>query len=81
MQKVLKNVSTLQTSVKMFSTYNYSHSAHPKVWMDVSKDGDNKGRLVFELYASHSPALAENFAAFCNGSAANQQSFAGSSFS
>ena len=49
--------------------------------MDVSKDGENKGRLVFELYASHSPALAENFAAFCNGSAANQRSFAGSSFS
>ena len=81
MQKAFKNVRSLQTSAKMFSTYNYRNAEHPKVFMDVSKDGQNKGRLVFELYSSHTPALAENFAAFCNGSAANQSSFAGSSFS
>ena len=80
MQKAFKNVRTLQMNAKMFSTYNYRNSEHPQVWMDVSKDGQNKGRLVFELYASHSPALAENFASFCNGSAANQKSFAGSTF-
>ena len=46
--------------------------------MEVSKNGSSVGKMVFQLYANHSPALAANFAAFCNGEASNQ--FVGSSF-
>ena len=79
MQKAFKSMRTMQTTARMFS-YNYRAAGNPQVWMDVSKDGQSQGRMVFELYATHTPEIAENFAAFCNGSAANQRSFAGSSF-
>ena len=77
MQKAFKNVQALK-NVRMFSIYNYSHQQHPKVWLDVAKDGETQGKMVFELYASHSPVLAENFAAFCNGGASGARSYAGS---
>ena len=53
-------------NVRMFS-YNYACPQNPTVWMEVSKDGTSVGKMVFQLYANHTPALAENFAAFCNG--------------
>ena len=34
--------------------------------MDVTKNGQAAGRLVFELYESHCPNLAENFASLCS---------------
>ena len=81
MQKVVKNVKTLaMLQSRAFSAINYSHPEHQRVWMEVAKDGNTQGRMVFELYNSHSPALAENFSAFCDGSAENQKSFVGSTF-
>ena len=50
----------------MFS-YNYSAPTNPKVYLEVSKDGQSQGKLVFELFENHSPALALNFAALCQG--------------
>merc|ERR1712023_25086 len=64
----------------MFS-YNYTAASNPKVWMTLTKDGKDAGKLVFELYANHSPALSLNFAAFCNGSADGNKCFAGTSIS
>ena len=37
--------------------------------MEVSRNGAAVGKLQFELYHNHAPNLAENFIAFCNGSA------------
>ena len=46
---------------RFFATYNYSAATNPKVFLSVSKDGQSAGKLVFELYENHSPALAYNF--------------------
>ena len=65
----------------MFSAgYNYSCTSNPKVWLVVSKDGADVGKMTFELYANHCPNLAANFAAFCNASATENRSFAGTGF-
>ena len=79
MQRAAKNIR-LVNQARMFS-YNYANAAHPRVWLDVNRDGQPAGRFVFELYASHSPALVENFTAFITGQSAGQRSFVGSSFS
>ena len=79
MQNAMKSMRLVQMQARAFS-YNYSSSSHPKVWMTVAKDGHSAGRMVFELYSSHTPSIAENFAAFATGEASNQRSFAGSSF-
>jgi len=66
---------------RLFSAgYNYSAATNPKVFMNVSKDGADAGKLVFELYENYAPGHALNFAAFCTGSATAHRSFAGSSF-
>uniref|UniRef100_A0A7S3CUW5 Peptidyl-prolyl cis-trans isomerase n=1 Tax=Strombidium rassoulzadegani TaxID=1082188 RepID=A0A7S3CUW5_9SPIT len=52
--------------LRMFS-YNYSAATNPKVYLEVSRDGQKQGKLVFELFENHSPALALNFAALCQG--------------
>ena len=63
----------------MFS-YNYSNPAHQRVWMDVNKDGAHAGRIVFELYDTHAPELAQNFADLCTGHADGQRSYVGTQF-
>ena len=55
---------------RLFSAgYNYSGAGNPRVFMNVSKDGADAGKLVFELYENHAPGIATNFAAFCTGHA------------
>ena len=44
--------------------------------MALQRDGADAGKLVFELYANHSPNLAANFEGFCG---AGPASFAGTS--
>ena len=68
-------------SRRLFATYNYSAASNPKVFMEVSKDGQSAGKLVFELYENQSPALAFNFQAFCNGTADKHRSYVGTTFS
>ena len=68
------------TGKRLFSAgYNYQAPTNQKVFLEVQKDGTNAGRLTFELYDNFSPALAANFAAFCNGTANNHRSFVGTS--
>ena len=50
--------------MRKFST---AIAANPRVWMDVTKDGSNAGKVVIELYEDQSPNLAYNFASFFNG--------------
>ena len=65
---------------RLFSAgYNYRAAGNPRVYMNVSKDGSDAGKLVFELYENHSPACAINFAAFCTGAATGNRCFVGSS--
>ena len=78
MQKAFKSMKLDQMQARAFS-YNYSSPSHPRVWMDVEKDGEKAGRFVFEMYENHSPALVENFAAFATGNTDGQRSFVGSS--
>ena len=78
MQKMIKSQKTIQMATRMFS-YNYSAAGHPQVWMDISKDGNSAGRLTFELYQSHSPALVENFQELCD--AESHRTLVGSTFS
>jgi cyclophilin family peptidyl-prolyl cis-trans isomerase len=40
---------------------------NPKVYFDVSADGEKLGRIVFELNADIAPKTAENFRALCTG--------------
>lgn len=40
---------------------------NPKVFFDVTADGEKLGRIVFELYADAVPKTAENFRALCTG--------------
>ena len=74
----MRNLLTMNS--RMFSAgFNYSVAGNPKVFMNVSKDGNAAGKLVFELYENHAPNLATNFAAFCAGTASAHRGFAGSS--
>ena len=40
---------------------------NPKVFFDITADGEKMGRLVFELRADATPKTAENFRALCTG--------------
>ncbi len=40
---------------------------NPKVFFDVTADGENLGRIVFELRADVAPKTAENFRVLCTG--------------
>lgn len=42
-------------------------SLNPKVFFDLSKNGQKLGRMMFELYANIVPKTAENFRALCTG--------------
>ena len=42
-------------------------SSRPKVFFDVSADGQALGRIVMELRADVVPKTAENFRALCTG--------------
>ena len=64
---------------RLFSIYNYSAATNPRVFLSVAKDGQDAGKLVFELYENHSPAMAFNFQAFCTGTADKHRSYVGTS--
>ena len=40
---------------------------NPRVFFDISIDGENKGRIVIELFADKVPKTAENFRCLCTG--------------
>lgn len=40
---------------------------NPKVYFDITIDGEAAGRIVFELFADAAPQTAENFRALCTG--------------
>ena len=41
--------------------------SNPKVFFDITADGEKMGRIVFELRADTTPKTAENFRALCTG--------------
>ena len=41
--------------------------ANPKVFFDMTIDGQPCGRIVMELFADTNPKTAENFRALCTG--------------
>ena len=61
MQKMLANNLRSNMGKRLFSIYNYSAAGNQKVFLEVSKDGNSAGKLVFELYDNRAPALALNF--------------------
>ena len=71
-----RRAATLWHATRLFSMYNYSAPGNPRVWLALQRDGADAGKLVFELYANHSPNLAANFEGFCG---AGPASFAGTS--
>jgi peptidyl-prolyl isomerase F (cyclophilin D) len=53
-------------SLIIFSTLNIM-AQNPKVFFDMTADGEKLGRIVFELRADVVPLTAENFRALCTG--------------
>jgi peptidyl-prolyl isomerase F (cyclophilin D) len=53
-------------SIIIFLTLN-SMAQNPKVFFDMTADGEKLGRIVFELRADVAPLTAENFRALCTG--------------
>ena len=49
MQKMLANNLRSTMGKRFFSIYNYSAAGNSKVFLEVSKDGNSAGKLVFEL--------------------------------
>jgi peptidylprolyl isomerase len=41
--------------------------ANPRVYFDITLDGEDAGRIVFELFQDVTPKTAENFRALCTG--------------
>ena len=63
---------------RLFSTINYNTASNPKVFLEVSKNGVPAGKMIFSLYANHSPNLAENFSDLCT---STDRSLVGTKFS
>ena len=81
MQKMIANNLRSTMGKRLFSIYNYSAAGNSKVFLEVSKDGNSAGKLVFELYDDKTPAMAFNFAAFCTGTADKHRSYVGTTLS
>ena len=83
MQRFIRSQTSMGAIAKRFFSagYNYSDQSNSRVFLQLSRNGSNAGRLVFELYDNHSPALALNFAAFCTGQADNYRSYVGTNLS
>lgn len=60
----MKRILTL--SLIIFSTLNIM-AQNPKVFFDMTADGEKLGRIVFELRPDVVPITAENFRALCTG--------------
>ena len=52
---------------KTRSSTSCSDKSNPKVFMDISIQGKNQGRIVFELFKNMVPKTAENFRSLCVG--------------
>jgi cyclophilin family peptidyl-prolyl cis-trans isomerase len=46
---------------------NTAAAGNSKVYFDMTADGENIGRIVFELFNDVTPVTAENFRALCTG--------------
>jgi len=53
---------------------------NPRVWMDISANGNHIGRLTFELYADACPKTAENFRSLCTGERGGMYYYKGAPF-
>ena len=58
-----------------FSTVNYTDPKNPKVFISVSKDGKNIGKMTFELYKNLNPLTAANFLSICKGDNTNKLTY------
>ena len=61
------------------------NAANPQTYFDITigKEGDadyEKGRVVFELFADHTPITAENFRVLCTGEKESVPSYKGNKF-
>ena len=54
--------------------------SNPLVFLDIALDGNDLGRLRFELYADAVPKTAENFRCLCTGEKGGGLTYKGSSF-
>ena len=63
--KTLKQFMTI--AKKQYSLYNYTDKSNPRVFFTLSKNGENLGDVVFELYKNHVPNATENVISFATG--------------
>lgn len=62
---MIKSIKLIVTLV-VFTTFA-GMAQNPKVFFDMTADGESLGRIVFELRADVAPKTAENFRALCTG--------------
>lgn len=46
--KIFRNI----TARRYFAAYNYTNPSNPKVFMNISKDGQDIGKMIFEVSLS-----------------------------
>ncbi|KAL0963548.1 hypothetical protein UPYG_G00307810 [Umbra pygmaea] len=55
------------SSPQMSRVQEHSRDTNPRVFLDISADGEPLGRVVIELFSHIVPKTAENFRALCTG--------------
>ncbi len=67
-KSIRQQASLFSTARYFFATgVSYTDPKNPRVFMQVSRDGQPLGRMVFELYKNHNPKTVENFRSLCAG--------------
>ena len=72
--------NTMKPFAMFSSSAQTPKSERPRAFMKITRDGEDIGTLVFELYAKDCPKTVENFMALCSGVNKQKLTYKGSPF-